>query len=176
MSEHLQQSLFENEQDCKQSPAYRGGSHANLTALQESVKRLVTSVTSGRSTGESLAKLGPDGLWLKMYRGYYQAKMDGSFEEYSEILPTWGLMLGGVLIQPHGLAPYIDESEFLLLPTPTASMWKGAAKNRYVGSKHYKASFTQEALRNGPDDAQYMNPNYCEILMGYEVGHTALDV
>lgn len=171
----LQLNLFGTEESEK-SPCYRGGSLANLIALQESVKRLLTSVICGRSTGESLAKLDQNGCWLKMYQGYYQARMDGSFEEYSEICPSWGLMLDGVLIRPVGLEPYIDESEFSLLPTPTSSMWKGAAAKRYKGSKYYKASYTQEALRNGPDDARYINPNFVDILMGFPDKWTDLNV
>lgn len=175
MPENLQLSLFEKEESPKKSPCYRGGSHANRIALQESVKRLVTNVTYGRSTGDSLAKLSQDGLWLKMYGDCFQAKLDGSFEEYSETLPTWGLMSDGVLIQPVGLELYIDESEFFLLPTPNASMWRGAAKTRYKGSKNYHASHTPEALRSGIDDYQYINPNFVELLMGFPIKWTDLN-
>ena len=135
----LQQQTFLPEQDCKKSPVYQGGSLASRTALQESVKHLVMSVTSGQKCGELLAKLSPDGLWLKTLQGYYQAKMDGSFEEYSEILPKWGLMLDGQLIQPQQLEPYIDESEWRLLPTPTASdgiAWIKTNKNNVIKSLH----------------------------------------
>lgn len=61
-----------------------------------------------------------------------------------------------------------------MMPTPTASMWKGAAKKRYKGSEEYRASFTQEALRNGPEDAQYINPNYLELIMGFPIKWTEL--
>ena len=54
-----------------------------------------------------------------------------------------------------------------MLPTPVASMWRGAAKTRYLGGKNYKASFTQEALRNGESDPQYINPSYVELIMGF---------
>ena len=172
MSEHLQLNLFESEQDLKPPIVYRGGSLASRTALQESVKRLVMNVIYGRKCGASLAKLSPDGLWLKMYGDCFQAKMDGSFEEYSEILPTWGLMLDGVLIEPPMSERFTPESGLRLLPTPTASMWKGASKERYLGSKKYHGSYPQEALRNGPGDAQYLNPSFAELLMGFKTKWT----
>lgn len=151
-----------------------GGSLASLTALQESVKRLLTSVISGQSIGESLAKLSHDGSWLRMYQDCFQAKMDGSFEEYSEICPSWGLMLGGVLIQPRGLEPYIDESEFSLLPTIVANEGKGACKNRYAGSPHFRGAKMAEGLRSGPNDALYTHPNFAELVMGLPTGWTDL--
>ena len=105
--------------------SYQGGSRASRIALQESAKRLVTSVISGRKCGELLARLSPDGSWLKTYQGYYQVKMDGSLQEFSEILPRWGLMSDGELRALPQLEPCIDESEWRLLPTPTASDYKG---------------------------------------------------
>lgn len=174
MSEILQESLFMNEQDIKRQPFYRGGSRANLIALQESVWRLLTSVICGPSTGVSLAKLSPCGLWLKMYGDCFQAKMDGSFEEYSEICPTWGLMLDGVLIQPPMLAPCIDESEFSLLPTIVAREGKGSAKNRYVGSPYFRGAKMSEGLRTGFNDATCLNPSFAELVMGFPFGWTDL--
>ncbi len=78
-------------------------SPASLTRLQEAVKGLVMSVTSGRSSGESLAKLNQDGLWLKTYQGCSLQKVlfpvspEISFETYSGICPRWGTLLAGVL-------------------------------------------------------------------------------
>ena len=172
MSENLQPSLFDSEQECKPSLVDRGGSLASLTALQESVKRLLTSVICGRSSGASLAKLDRRGLWLRMYGDCFQAKMDGSFEEYSEILPTWGLMLDGVLYQPQALEPYIDESEWRLLPTTVASEGNACARGRYVGSQKWKGSKMSEGLRTGPNDATYLNPDYSEIVMGFPLKWT----
>ncbi|HYE10546.1 MAG TPA: hypothetical protein VEF53_10255, partial [Patescibacteria group bacterium] len=63
----------------------------------------------------------------------------------------------------------------MMLPTPVASMANGAAKKRYKGSKYYKGSFTQEALRNGEEDARYINPNYVELIMGFPIRWTELE-
>lgn len=152
-----------------------GGSPANLTALQESVKRLLTSVIFGRSLGESLAKLCPGGSWLRMYQDCFQVKMDGSFEEYSEICPKWGLMLDGVLILPHGLEPYIDESGWRLLPTPTRSDYKGGCLRK---NSKKRMSYLKEYIyiySNVQTHSIYLNPQFLEGVMGFPEGWTELN-
>jgi hypothetical protein len=183
-----QLNLFENEQDLKPSIVYQGGSLASRTALLESVRRLVTNVIYGLNTGESLAKLSRDGLWLKMFGDYCQARMDGSFEEYSEILPTWGLMLDGVLIQQHGLEPLIDESEFSLLPTPTASddiRWK--CMNRRNVAKVLHRLLTEKKTGRGVMQNSMIyftmvqglsiaeTVRIIEMMMGLSAGYTDLN-
>lgn len=49
-------------------------------------------------------------------------------------------------------------------------------KNRYQGSRYYKGSFSQEALRNGEEDPRYINPNYVELIMGFPDRWTDLNV
>lgn len=181
----LQQQTFLPEQDCKASPVYRGGSLASRIAVQASVKRLLMSVISGRSSGELLAKLSPDGLWLKTCQGSFQAKMDGSLETYSGTLPRWGLMLDGELILPQRLEPYIDENEWRLLPTPTASCgiaWKKVNRTNVTKSLHKNLTipkrgrglmqnrliyYLQATGHSAPDAAQVY-----ETTMGYPKGWT----
>lgn len=120
--DYQQMSLFdEQESDKENLHAFQGASPASLTALQEAVKRLVMNVIYGRSTGESLAKLDQNGLWLKMYGDYFQANLEGFFEEYSEIFPTWGMMLDGVVTELPMSEQFTPESVLQLLPTPLAS-------------------------------------------------------
>lgn len=119
----LQQPSFINEQEPHQDnlPVYRGASPASRIRLQESVRRLLMNVICGRKCGESLAKFAPDGLWVKMYGDFCQARMDGSFEEYSGILPEWGMMLDGVVIELPMSERFTPESELQsLLGTSTA--------------------------------------------------------
>jgi hypothetical protein len=47
--------------------------------------------------------------------------MDGSFEEYSGIFPTWGMMLDGVVTELPMSEQYIPDSGLELLPTVVAS-------------------------------------------------------
>ena len=145
-----------------------GGSLASRIALQESVERLVMSVICGQSIGELLAKLSRDGLWLKMSGDYCQAKMDGSFEEYYEICPNWGLMLDGVCIRPRNLEPLMKERGRSLLPTPQAS-----------DSRKWKSSFS--SMRNPafiPELGMvegWINPELSEWSMGYPIKWTDLN-
>ena len=157
-----------------------GGSLASRTALQESVKRLLTSVICGQSSGESFAKLSPDLLWLKTCQGYCQVMMDGSLETYSGTLPKWGLMLDGQLYQPQALEPYIDESGWRLLQTPSASATGGysvgSVKKKIKGEMKRKSGATigggllqDKALlpyyKNGTQNR--LNPLFLESMMGF---------
>ena len=171
---NLQLPLSENGQDWKQSTVYQGGSPASRTALQESVRRLLTSVICGSKCGEPLAKLSRDGSWVRMYEGYCQARMDGSFEEYCGILPKWGMMSGGVLYPLPQLEPCIDESGWRLLPTITTSDCKGGclrknSKKQMSNLKEFVYIFSDEQTRS-----IYLNTQFCESLMGFSKGWTEL--
>lgn len=150
------------------SLVYQGGSLASRIAVQDSARHLVTSVICGPKCGESLAKLSPDGLWLKMFGDYFQAKMDGSFLEFSGILPTWGMMWAGELQALPQLEPSIDESEWRLLPTPVASDCKGGCV-RKDGSlqmsnlKEHLMIFCKRPMRT-----IYPNPQFVASMMGFE--------
>ncbi len=101
-----------------ESPSSLVASPVNLTRLQESVKALLTSVISGRSSGVSLARLNPDGSWQKMYQEYSQVMLDGSLEPFSMTWPKWGTLLDGLLTEQLTWVRYIDETESLLWATP----------------------------------------------------------
>jgi len=59
------------------------------------------------------------------------------------------------------------------LPTPIKSTAGGAASSRWLGSRTYKNNL-HEYLRDGPVDPKHVNPDFCEKLMGFPIGHTAL--
>lgn len=159
-----------------------GGSLANLIALQESVSHLMMSGICGQSTGELLAKLNQDGLWLKMYEDYLQVRMDGSFLEFSEICPTWGTMRHGVLIRQLGQVPFIGEKEFLLLPTPQASdgtSWSRVKKSdcqmslyRYGKNGHQKKTIHYIQFQGV---SIIRAAELYEMMMGFPVGWTELN-
>lgn len=153
-----QQLSFINEQesDRESLPAYRGASPASRIRLQESVKHLLTNVICGLKCGESLAKLAPDGSWVKMYRGCCQARMDGSLEEYSGILPKWGMMLDGVVTELPMSERFTPEKELRLLPTPTASDTRGL--------NDYQKTISR--LKNGERAHTGQLPNYLMVLTG----------
>lgn len=172
---YQQMNLF-GEQEEQKLQSFRGASHASRTLLQDCVNRLVMSVICGLSTGESLAKLDRNGSWLKMYGDYCQARMDGSFEEYSGIFPTWGLMLDGVVTELPMSEQFTPESGLRLLPTIVASEWSGTSHKRYMGSKYYHGAKCVEALRTSENDPRYLSPNFAEIMMGFPEEWTDLNV
>jgi hypothetical protein len=57
-------------------------------------------------------------------------------------------------------------------PTPAASDYKGAPKNRYWGSDTYRSNL-REAVRENQESGQ-LNPAWTEWLMGFPSGHTDL--
>lgn len=185
----LQPSLFENESGGRKLPSYQEVSLANRTALQESVKHLLTSVIFGQSSGESLAKLLPNGYWVKTYQGYLQASLDGSLEEFSEICPSWGILQHGVLTEQMRLEPFILENGLSLYPTPTANLGHspysiGTArkvekgiKTRKSGAKigsslKWEPRLIPEYQHNGD---HWINPDWCEQLQGFPQGWTKLE-
>ena len=101
--------------------------------------------------------------------------MGGFFEEYSEILPKWGLMLDGQLILPPQLEPHIDETEWRLLPTPTRSDYKGGAlrkntRKQLSNLKEHIYIFFAESMKS-----IYLHPAFVEKMMGYDEGWTDLN-
>jgi hypothetical protein len=99
---------------------------ASLTALQENVSRLVTSVISGEKCGESLASLNPDGSWARMCQGYCQVNLDGSLEAFSETWPRWGIVSDGECTELATLGLRTDETECSSWATPNAADCQGS--------------------------------------------------
>lgn len=62
----------------------------------------------------------------------------------------------------------------MMMPTPTTSDAKGSSKKRYKGSGNEKSNLC-EVLRTSKDDGIYPHPEFVEALMGYPIGHTALE-
>lgn len=62
-----------------------------------------------------------------------------------------------------------------LLPTPTASEYRGAQLNRYVGGGYYRHRLCEllEVTPRGVNGR--MNPAFLELLMGYPIGWTELE-
>lgn len=64
-------------QDSKHWTVSQVVSHANLIALVENVWHLMMNAIFGENCSESFAKLTQNGLWQRMYQGFYQVKMEG---------------------------------------------------------------------------------------------------
>ena len=168
-------------QPFEQLTLFQGGSRANRIALRESVRLLVTTVISGRKCGVLLEKLNQDGLWGKTCGEFCQATMDGFSAESFGTLPPWGMMSAGVLQALPDLEPYIDESGWQLLPTPTANLWMGydyTTALRFNGKKvavrpsgvrHSQFLNNCETIADAftPGTTNRLNPLLLEKMMGF---------
>jgi len=63
-----------------------------------------------------------------------------------------------------------------MLPTMGANEMKGTSKKRFLGSPHFRGAKTSEALRTTLDDPIYLNPSFAEIMMGYPLDYTLLEI
>ena len=98
----------------------------------------------------------------------HQCLLLGDLEPFSETWPQWGLMRDGECWEQIRLDYPTGENEFgCWLPTPVTSMWRGAAKKRFWGSREYRASFTTEWIRTSQDCAQYYHPDFVELIMDF---------
>ena len=179
MLENLQESLFKSEQILNPSPAFQADFHVNRIALQENVWHLLMSAICGANFSECIAKLERNGSWRRMYGDFYQAKMDGSSEEY---LGTWmdeGVMYFGTAFQPQQLAQYFQENALRLLPAPIATDWKASYKDhkklmKHIRSKDHQVRPAELLLACGVEKSKI--PEEYERMMGFPIMWTDLSV
>jgi len=63
----------------------------------------------------------------------------------------------------------------IFLPTLGKNEPKGASRNRYRGSEHFRGAKMSEGLRTCEDDPIYLHPSFAEAAMGFPIGWTELD-
>ena len=80
--------------------------------------------------------------------------------------PKSGMMRNGNVYLVPTLAYNRVGSDYIVLPTPTKSMAKGACKNRYFGSPTYRGNL-HEFIRDGEQDSQYPHPSLLENIMNF---------
>lgn len=145
-------------------------------------KRLASN--DDRHSQNALACLAPNGSWVKMYQDCYQVKMDGSLEEFCKTWPKWGTAQDGAAIPLPGLAPFIDESGFSLLPTPLATDSEGGAdlpnweggNTRRISKKTGKSyGIKLRGVLCKLFHIQRPHPQIYEAIMGFPIGWTELD-
>ena len=153
--------------------------HAKTLALLESKQGSGKELEAdcGASAFVLLASYDPNTQSLRTLQTCFLAHQNGQVDGLAEFSQTWppsGMMRNGKIYQRQPWALAIADQESGLLPTPTASQWRGAARKRYKGSPHYKGSFTVEALRHSIDCPQYANPDFVEAIMGFPTRWTEL--
>ena len=163
-------------------PSYRQASHVNLTALRESVLRLVMSVICGEKLQESYAKLNPDGSWVKMLSGCSQVKMDGFSEESSMTWTRSGIMRHGECGEHVMSGLYTDGNGCLLLPTPNAGAGQAWIKSK---KNDVQTSIAKRLKRGGQLSivclhsylgySPIQSAEFCETMMGFPKHYTELN-
>ena len=170
------------EQEWKPWTASQVVFHANLIALVGNVWHLMMSVIFGQNCSESFAKLTQNGSWQKMCQGFYQVKMEGFSDEFSETWPVWGVMRSGTVSLPTLPVQNFGVSESQLWPRPIASdsiAWiKCRASNPRIcivklWSRHGQDRPIYDFMWNGLSATQAAE--YHEMMMGFPPHWTDLN-
>ena len=123
---------------------------------------------------ELLASVCPDTQFLKTSQASLLETQVGGSQNFSMTWPRSGLMQSGTVSKLPTLAHRIDATGCGLLPTLGKNEGKGASRNRYVGSNHFRGAKMSEGLRTCQSDHIYTHPNFAEAAMGFPKGWTDL--
>ena len=93
-------------------------------------------------------------------------------ESYS-IFPKSGMMQSGNVYRVQHLEYNRVGKDYIVLPTPIRSAYKGASKKRFFGSAFHQSNF-HEYIRDGKEDGIYPNPELMEVLMSFPISWTEL--
>mgnify|MGYP003982421487 CR=1 FL=1 len=122
---------------------------------------------------ELLASVCRDTQFLKTSQGCLLETVVGGSDNFSMTWPRSGSMQSGTVFALAPLDCLKKEIESGLLPTPTASDYKGGSLvNRSDGgdrNSELKHWWTMETGK------LHLNPNFVEILMGFPINHTDLN-
>ena len=122
----------------------------------------------GQKCIESLAKYDQDLQSLRTF----QCSLLGAEHELLTILPKSAMMLNGKLFLQSKLELGIKEKESGLLPTPTASDYKGwSAGHKRANDPTNRLDFAIESVNKVGGT---LNPEFVEWLMGFPIGWTDL--
>ena len=156
----------------------RVDSPAKILVLPESKPVLAKGreAACGVSAYALLASYDPDTQSLKMSQTCFldllNVQGDGS-PQSCETWPASGMMQNGMIYQLPTLETGTGGGEYGYLPTVIKSTASGAASSRWLGSATFKNNL-HEYLRDGPEDPKHVKPDFCEMLMGFPIGHTEL--
>jgi hypothetical protein len=134
-------------------------SHVNPTALQENVRRLVTSVTCGMNAPGLQTNLSLDGASLKTCRDYLLANADRFSPEFSMTWPRWGIASGGEFGALSMSAHRTEGTESSLWPTPDVRGFTNNGSLSMLSSKvENRDQFAAMAYRAGAAKKEKMWP------------------
>jgi len=148
-----------------------GGSRAKISVLQGGAQGWAASGQDcGANTSDWLANYDPASSSWKTS----QLCLGGELATYSETWPPSGMTRNGVAYRLGQWECLTTETVSGLLPTLVKNEPKGAGKNRFRGSPHYRGAKMAEGLRSGPGDPIYITPRFAEEVMGFPIGWTEL--
>ena len=123
---------------------------------------------------ELLARVDQDTQYLKTSQDCLFQIEEGGSQNFSMTWPRSGMMRNGTVFRLPTLAPLTGVIESGLLPTIGKNEGKGASRNRYRGSKHFRGAKMSEGLRTCREDPIYTHPSFAEAAMGFPKGWTDL--
>ena len=141
------------------------------SAHLENEKVQATSDTCGPSLPESWASYDPATRSWKTW----QVTFLSDLEPFLETFPTSGTMRNGRLYPRAPWVPHIHGSECSLLPTPNAVMVKNWSYDRQrciARAEKHQVDLCMVAITEWHGR---LNPEFCETVMGFPQGHTAID-
>ena len=170
------------------------GSLANLIPLQESVRRLLMSVTYGESAPGLQQSFDLNGPCLKTCRDFYQASGAHSSPAFSVTWPRWGIAWDGGYGALTTLGRFTDATGFSSWPTAKEQDSRGGdAKNKQGGiglatavkmwptptgrdhkdgtSANGRGDILGQAVSPSKESGA-LNPAWVELLMGFPAGYT----
>ena len=160
-----------------ESMSLREDSPARTLALQDSKQGLtVSEVDCGVKSPVLLASYNPDTQSWKTSQTSLVATGDDGLDEYLETWPRSGMTRNGIAYQLPPLVPNTTEIGSLPFPTPASRDYKGAVRPETMEAKGRNPD-----TNSLPDAIEYrgetgrLNPTWVEWLMGYPLGHTALE-
>jgi hypothetical protein len=144
---------------------------AKVLAPQESKKGKTTRATSGQYGSGSLTSVAlqqslenrlqtqlPMSGWMKS-RQTWKAKITPSGRQYCQLAVS--------------ARPTVEIDCGLWLPTIGANEGKGASRNRYRNSPHFRGAKMSEGLRICENDPLYTHPHFAAAVMGYPISWTS---
>lgn len=110
----------------------------------------------------------------RCWRTYQRCWIEG-WARFLETWPQSGMIRNGIAYRQRPLDCPTKEKDFMQLPTPLASDYKGTSRKRYMGSQNFRSGRITEALRNCQGDPTYTHPQFAEAVMGLEKDYTLLE-
>jgi len=123
----------------------------------------------GQRCTESSQQSNQDGLSQRTSQHSLSEDLISSLDN----LPKSGILLNGTLSSLPVLEQTTSEKERLLLPTIRASEYKGCGPKGSKSHNHWIKRFYLSAIVT---DSGKLNPTFAELMMGFPIGHTDLNV